>query len=177
MHVMIDIETWGTLPGSAIRSIGAVAFDLHSGISLDDTFYCNIDEDSCVDAGLTQDLKTITWWEAQSPAAQTLLQQNPLPVAEGLSELYSWFNRVDGQEVWCQGAAFDVVLLEHAMRKLGIPVPWKFWNVRDTRTLYQVADLAYHNEKREGVEHHALHDCQHQVKLVLLSMGKLKVPA
>lgn len=26
-HIMVDLETWGTSPGSDIRSIGAVVFD------------------------------------------------------------------------------------------------------------------------------------------------------
>ena len=28
-NVMLDLETWGTAPGSALRSIGAVMFDPH----------------------------------------------------------------------------------------------------------------------------------------------------
>jgi len=38
MHVMFDLETWGTTPGSALRSIGAVEFD-PMGKDIGRTFY------------------------------------------------------------------------------------------------------------------------------------------
>ena len=49
VHAMLDLETWGTKPGSAIRSIGAALFTLDGNIG--GTFYCNVDEQSCLDIG------------------------------------------------------------------------------------------------------------------------------
>lgn len=173
MHVMLDLETWGTKPGSAIRSIGAVAFDLPTGYFPDNTFYRNIDDESCINAGLLKDAKTEIWWEAQSPAAQLLLAKDQVPLAEALSDFYSWFKEVQGAQVWSQGAAFDIPLLEWAYHVTGVTVPWKYFNARDTRTVYDIAKLAYHDEPREGVEHYALHDCFHQIKLVQMAYARL----
>lgn len=59
-HCMLDLETFGTKPGSVIRSIGAVMFDLDGRTGPE--FYRNIDEESCVKAGLTYDPSTVSWW-------------------------------------------------------------------------------------------------------------------
>ena len=40
-HVMVDLETWGTHAGAAIRSIGACMFDPVKG-TIEQTFYMNI---------------------------------------------------------------------------------------------------------------------------------------
>lgn len=66
-HIMIDLETMGTRPGSAILSIGACSFDPNwlGGSDSDHepgearrTFYQNITLASCLDAGLTIDAAT-----------------------------------------------------------------------------------------------------------------------
>jgi hypothetical protein len=174
MHVMLDLETWGTAPGSAIRSIGAVAFEMGSDKLHPTTFYNNIEDASCEAAGLTRDDATVTWWSKQSTNAQQLLEQNQIPIAEALSKFFEWFKFVDGKEVWAQGAAFDPVLMEAAFKATSVTCPWFFWNIRDTRTAYDIAGLKYHDEPRIGVEHYALDDCRHQVKLLRMALGRLR---
>lgn len=166
MHVMLDLETWGTAPGSAIRSIGAVAFDLTSGEVSEPAFYHNIDDGSCEFFGLTRDAATETFWAKQPREAQEALLKDQLPLAEVLSEFYSWFNAVEGKQVWAQGASFDPVLMDAAFKATGVKPPWKFWHFRDTRTVYDIAGFDYHAEKREGTHHNALDDCLHQIKMV-----------
>lgn len=174
MHVMLDLETWGTTPGSAIRSIGAIAFELDGGAIHKTTFYNNIEDASCEAAGLTQDPLTVAWWARQNTDAQQLLAQNQIPIAEALSKFFEWFQFVDGKQVWAQGANFDPVLMEAAFRATSVTCPWMFWNMRDTRTVYDIADFKYHEVKREGVEHYALDDCRHQVKLLRIALEKMQ---
>ena len=51
--VMLDLETWGTMPGSALRSIGAITFDPYGNDGfVEASFYRNIDHVSCERAGL-----------------------------------------------------------------------------------------------------------------------------
>ena len=52
VHVMLDLESWGTLPGSALRSIGATTFSPYGDCHTEKTFYANIDRESCECAGL-----------------------------------------------------------------------------------------------------------------------------
>lgn len=58
--IMFDIETLGTLPGSAILSIGAVRFDIGKK-SISDEFYVNLDVTSSLSAGFTYEKSTINW--------------------------------------------------------------------------------------------------------------------
>src|SRR4051812_3766510 len=59
--IMIDLETLGTLPGSVILSIGAVAFDELS-VAPGAGFYKVISTISCESCGLTKDEATEKWW-------------------------------------------------------------------------------------------------------------------
>lgn len=171
MNVMLDLETWGTAPGCAIRSIGAVAFTFGGGAG--DTFYANVSDESCIEAGLVREHNTVTWWMQQPPEASDVLLDGQVPLAEALQGLFTWFRTAGGEQVWAQGAAFDVPVIEHAMRLTGIKAPWQFWNVRDTRTVYDIAGLDYHKVPRAGVAHNALDDCLHQIGLVHEAMRML----
>ena len=73
-HVMVDLETLGTLPGCAIMSVGAVFFDA-SGLGAE--FYMVARQDSCTKAGLTIDAETASWWAQQAPDAQRVLTESP----------------------------------------------------------------------------------------------------
>ena len=66
-HIMVDLETWGTTPGSDIRSIGAVVFDPVAG-TLGNEFYVNVVGGEKV--GLTRDPETEEWWADQSEEAR-----------------------------------------------------------------------------------------------------------
>jgi hypothetical protein len=66
-HVMIDLETLGTLPGSAIMILGAIFFD---ETGLGDEFYMVARQYSCVKVGLAIDAETASWWETESPEAR-----------------------------------------------------------------------------------------------------------
>ena len=50
-HVMIDIETLGSKPGSVIVAIAAVRFDLDTG-NVKKSYVSHVDPDSCVKKGL-----------------------------------------------------------------------------------------------------------------------------
>lgn len=164
---MFDLETFGTQPGSVIRSIGAVYFDPQGAEAPRHlTFYANIDRKSCEDAGLTVDPETEAWWAKQSPEAQKALLQNCRPLAEVAREFHDWFNRHIGWQIWCQGANFDAVLWEAAVRAVGLSAPWKFYNVRDTRTVYEAFGFDTKSVQRIGTYHNALDDARHQAVCV-----------
>lgn len=164
-HIMLDLETFGTAPGSVLRSIGAVGFDPH-GSGHEGEFYVNIDRGSCEAVGLTVDLATEKWWAEQSKEANDQLMRGPIPVLTAVKSFHAWYATVGGEYVWCQGANFDSVLWEQAAKACGARVPWKFWNVRDTRTIYHMARFNEKTMKRSGTYHNALDDAKHQVACV-----------
>jgi len=167
IHVMCDLETFGTTPGCAIRSIGAVTFTLDEGDHAEQSFSANIDTHSCLYARLHIEQGTHEWWKKQSAEAREALQKNVEPLTEVVANFNNWCRWIAPPadlRIWSQGSNFDVVLWEAAARAVGRGVPWKFYNCRDTRTLYDLADFDPRSVAREGVYHSALDDARHQVR-------------
>jgi hypothetical protein len=66
-HVMIDLETMGTTPQSAIVSIGAIVFDPRYGKVSKETFYRELDWE---DQERHICPETTAWWKDQSAEAK-----------------------------------------------------------------------------------------------------------
>ena len=162
-HVMIDLETMGLLPGSAIVSIGAVVFDPRlNRVSNKNTFYMELDWES---QERHQDPNTLHWWGSRSPIAKAAL--NGLEeLTDTLTELAVWLPK--DAKVWGNGATFDIGILENAYRQHGIDIPWKFWNVRDCRTVKDMYESSRggFSKKSRGVLHHALDDAIFQAQYI-----------
>jgi hypothetical protein len=178
MEVMLDLETWGTSPGCAVRSIGAVAFTL-SGPELmpEKSFYANIETRSCLYARLHIEKGTAEWWQSQSPEAKEALDVNAKPLEFVVEEFSIWFRDLGYQadlKIWSQGANFDPNIWEAVCRAVDAPVPWKFYNVRDTRTLYDLAGYDQRSVPRRGVYHNALDDARHQAACCRSANEKLR---
>lgn len=164
--VMIDIETLGTTPGSAILSIGAVMFGMDG---LGAQFYSPIQLTSCTDVGLTIDPSTVEWWMRQSDEARAAaFPADAMPLGAVLARFREWMLEQSAKHPWCHGATFDVPLLDAAYRACGIPAPWDFWSVRDTRTLYDLAGVKV--DRHGGTHHHALDDAINQAKAAVLAL-------
>jgi len=160
--VMGDIETLGKKPGCVILSIGAAMFDPRDE-GHGDTFYRNIDLSSSLMAGFDFDPSTLTWWQKQSKQASEGLGQDAVKIEDALFDFVDWFNANKGGKFWCQGLTFDVPIMEAAMEKFDISPPWKFWNVRDTRSAYDICGFNDRSIKRNGTYHNALDDSIHQI--------------
>ena len=173
VDIMLDLETWGTRPGCAIRSVGAVAFDRRGG-DLGGEFYRNVDTWSCLDAGLRVDPKTRAWWRQQSDEARAALEADKVELLIVATGFHDWLAKHGTPCVWSQGASFDLPIWEAAALAVGIAVPWRFWNHRDTRTAYDLAGLDHRALPRGGVAHSALDDAKHQARLVQEAVKKLK---
>jgi hypothetical protein len=164
-NVMLDLETWGTAPGSALRSIGACEFDPHTD-QIGEKFYANIADESCVEVGLIKDASTVAWWGRQTKQAQDSLLVDQKHLREVADNFHQWFRKVRGVFVWSQGANFDQPLWEAAVRPLGMRTPWKFTDSRCTRTAYDMGGFNPYVMKRAGTHHNALDDAIHQAKCV-----------
>jgi len=160
--VMIDLETLDVLPSATILTIGAVKFDPF-GDDINEKkcekFYVRVDVDSCDQLGATVSQATLDWWASQSQDAQdeAFDPNNRIPVTDAMNQLYKfcW----GAKRVWSHGAGFDVIILEHYFRKIGKAIPWSFWEVRDTRTIF---DIGINPERPPVLKHHALEDAWNQ---------------
>ena len=170
VDAMVDIESLGTTPGSAILSIGAVMF---GPAGLGETFYAPVLLQSCTAIGLTIDPNTIAWWMQQSDAARAAaFRDDAAPLATVLEQFSNWFSLVRAERPWSQGANFDPPLLDAAYRACGMTPPWKYWNVRDTRTLYDLAGVKV--DRSKGTHHNALDDARVQAEAAVVAMQRVE---
>lgn len=164
-HVMLDLETWGTEPGCAIRSIGAVIFNPFDDEAPRSTYYANITDASCEAAGLTRDPSTEKWWAEQqrdNPEALYALATDRIPLAVAAEQFNIWWQTVGAQFVWSHGANFDEPVWRVAAKAVGYKIPWAFRSVRDTRTLFALAGFDFKMVPVVGTLHNALDDCKTQ---------------
>lgn len=161
MDLMLDIETLSTRPNAVILSFGAVKFDPFSNnIDAENGVDVRLDVDEQTVMGRHVQEETINWWATQPKEVQeaALGEANRLTV----EEFTKLFNRllVGVDKIWCQGPAFDMVIIEDLYRQVGKPTPWQFWQVRDSRTLFGVFGDPRDKNRKEA--HNALIDCVYQ---------------
>ena len=173
-HLMIDLETMGNKPDSAIVAIAAVPFDIVTGAVCDAVFYEVVDLRSSAEHGGKIDADTVLWWLDKSDAARKEITNSEkaitLPVA--LIALSTFISECcdDGVRVWGNGVCFDNVILRSAYENCGMAPPWKHWHDRDVRTIVELGRHAGIDPKIDmpfvGDAHNALDDTRHQVKYV-----------
>jgi hypothetical protein len=64
------------------------------------------------------------------------------------------------------------MIAEHAFRELEIKNPWQFWNIRDCRTIYELAGVSL-KDGGHVTSHKALEDAERQAIVVQKAYQKL----
>lgn len=163
-HVMIDLETLGTIPGSVILSIGAVRAYGAGTLPAADKFFCTIGLESSIWAGLMPSSTTVGWWKGQDTAALARLTREPhFPrLKDALENFTGWLSGSPGAWLWGDSAAFDLGLLAAAYRAVGLDVPWGYRQECDYRTLRQARpDI---KKPYNALAHDSLADAETQLK-------------
>jgi len=116
IHIMLDLETWGTEPGCDIRSIGACVFNPTTGFVHDGSlgtikpFYIATENPIVLDGSithrgdwndaehkrkypLTRDPRTVQWWSEQSVEAQAAFT-SVVELREALERFESWLGLI-----------------------------------------------------------------------------------
>lgn len=145
-HIVIDIETLGTCDDAAIlelgfaivvpdetselhhvkiESIGDIVFDLQQQI---DEFNRKIQAD------------TLLWWLKQGAKLQMMYtSKDPVSFSEGYLQLAQIVQQLRQKYpavyFWSRGSDFDFRILKSLLDHVNIPCFWKFWEVRDIRTV------------------------------------------
>lgn len=173
--IMIDLETLHTAPDCVILSIGAVRFDpkgtgIAERLELKPTIE---DQTEILNRSISED--TIQWWASQNPAAleEAFSEEGRLSFKECMDIMYKFcWNR---RAVWSNGSTFDLIVMENAFRQVlehDNPVPWPFWTMRDTRTLYEVAGVKL-KDGGHVTSHKAVEDAERQAIVVQQAYKKL----
>lgn len=179
-HIMLDLETWGKVPGSDIRSIGAVVFDPVHGYT---AIPCG-DENNDVKSFY---IETIEWWNDQTPEAQTAFA-NPVDLREACLQFAIWLesvnpvkpvprypDEVNGPEIriWANDPHFDVSILDAVFRAVGLPVPWHYRSPRSMKTITEAAGMTSADYSNYGTAHNALDDAIAQAMTVCEAYKRL----
>lgn len=164
-HVMVDLESLGTKPNSLMLTIGAVRFnpwndDSKTNLDNMDTFYRRISIESFEGLDHNIDNDTLDWWNKQSNDVreEAFAEDNRHGIIDALADFHKWNGGLDA--IWANGSGFDLNILEHFSRELKRGVAWKYWQVRDARTIYSLAPQI---ERPKALAHNALWDCWSQV--------------
>lgn len=172
--VMLDLETLGTHPDCVVLTIGAIKFNPFTMEEPGNGLYLRLDIEEQLNMGRSTLDSTIDWWAQQdSKVREEAMGEEGYraPVAELRKELNKFL--VGVEHIWCQGPAFDIVILEDLYRSQCWPIPWHFWQIRDSRTLFGV-----HGDPREkgrDQAHNALMDCYYQAIGVQKVFNRLNI--
>ena len=164
IHGMIDLETLSTAPNAVILTVGGVKFNPHTDVQPAQGMYFRVDVDSQTKMGRDVMEDTLDWWATQPEEIrdEALGEKNRISLNEMIKNINKWSVGVD--VFWCQGPLFDYAILQDIYKQLGHPVPWQYYQIRDSRTLFNLVPRDT-NEKRTGL-HNALEDCYFQAKKV-----------
>lgn len=171
---MLDLETLSTKPNAVILSLGAVKFDPFSDrIDAEDGLDIRVNVDQQIQLGRDVQEETLDWW-AKQPAEirdDALGDHGRIDLDKLVKELNRFLVGVD--DIWCQGPVFDIVILENLYSQLSTPVPWQYWQIRDSRTLFGVHGDP--RDKTRKLAHNALMDCVYQAMGVQEIYQKLQI--
>ena len=164
IHGMIDLETLSTNPNAVILTVGGVKFDPFTRTEPSQGMYFRVDVDSQTELGRDVMQDTMDWWGRQDPEVmeEALGDRDRISLHAMVKTINKWCVGVD--VFWCQGPLFDYAILQNFYMQIGQPVPWNYWQIRDSRTLFSLVPKD-NNEKRTGL-HNALEDCYFQAKKV-----------
>ena len=164
IHAMIDLETLSTNPDATILTVGGVKFDPYTQMKAYDDLYFRVDVDSQTKMQRDVQQETLDWWGTQPKEImeEALGDKDRISLDEMIKKINKWSVGVD--VFWCQGPLFDYAILQNIYKQLGHPVPWQYWQIRDSRTLFNLVPRDP-NEKRTGL-HNALEDCRFQARKV-----------
>jgi hypothetical protein len=169
MHLMIDLEGLATGPDTTILTIAAQAFDPFGSGYYDKHYYARVTLES--QENRTIDNGTIAWWATQPEHAreEAFGEQDRIPLDQALDELGKliWHSKL----IWSQGPTYDMNILEHAYKSYGKSLPWKYYMVRDSRTVFSL----WPELPIPPTSHHALEDCRRQIGMLQDTLKYLKV--
>jgi hypothetical protein len=95
-----------------------------------------------------------------------------MTVEQALDSLNRWVVGVD--ILWGQGYGFDYTILEDMYRNAGRPIPWNFWQIRDSRTLFGICNEDP-RKRFQTDKHNALADAYFQSKAIQVAYSELGV--
>ena len=169
MDLMIDLEGLATGPDTTILTIAAQAFDPLGNGWYDQQYYARVTLESQETRRIEQG--TLDWWATQPAPArdEAFAEEGRISLDQALDGLGKliWHSK----RIWAQGPTYDMNILEHAYKSYNKPIPWQYYSVRDSRTVFGL----WPELSKPPTSHHALEDCRRQIGLLQDTLKYLKV--
>ncbi len=173
-HLVVDIETTGINPPSPILTIGMVFLDFNpyrenatTGEPDIKTYYLGVDPKECIG---DPDSASLSWWGQQDSEVRKAAF-----FPERTPNVFQTFVDIVNQEApdyfWGNSPDFDFGHLGAQIKAQGIELPWKFWQLRDIRTLksfglYPIKRIENTQGLKGFKKHHALYDALEEANVL-----------
>lgn len=175
-EIVIDLETAGTRPGSAILSIGACAHVPGRPHDEMEEFYSTIDLHNSLAAGLQLDAETLGWWFVQDFIVRHEAFSGEQPLDQVLTNFAHWLKSVESgeeSEIYGKGPSFDCAILAAAYTAIRQEIPWRYSRERCVRTVVAEAGRFLSNKELTDLyepslmPHHALCDARAEMRTLI----------
>jgi hypothetical protein len=168
---MVDLETMAVTPKAVVLTLGAVHFNPY-GNGYSDKLYLRFDLDDQDKLGREIDPNTLDWWAQQDKAVmeEAFSPDDRVLLASAIDQFHKFAWGCDA--FWAHGSLFDIAILEDLYRQLERTPPWQYWQIRDTRTMF---DLGWDPDMPKAGKHDALQDAIRQSIGVQNIYTKLKI--
>ncbi|MCW1887674.1 3'-5' exoribonuclease [Luteolibacter flavescens] len=166
---MLDIEALGKRPGSAIVELAAVTFDPETGATGEE-FLVRLKPE----LPFVCDYETIRWHRDHGT---TIEHADAIEPAKAIAALCAWLDQVipdrESRVPWSWGITYDFPLLMPLLdlRPPGSPEPWRYYQVRDARTVWKVA---FGDQRRATRPHEALADTKAAIADLFTALSSLR---
>lgn len=141
-HLIVDIETMGITIPSPILSVGAVYLDFTVTPHVVRPVFFKMDPKESVGS---PDTETILWWLHQSEAARNEAFFSPV-TEHAYDRLEAFMSEMKPDYYWGKSPDFDFGHLAAQFKAQGRTIPWKFWQLRDIRTMEGLGLTGYESD-------------------------------
>jgi hypothetical protein len=166
IEAMADIETLDTKNSAVVFQIGLVIFE--GGLLLEQ-FQWNLDIDQQLGRGRTVSASTLAFHLGiPTNLKDAIVKEDEIYCgAVVITALQEVIARYKIKNFWSKGS-FDFNILESLFIDYQAATPWKYYQLRELRTLMQEC-----NVPKGDVSHNALEDCLAQIKQLNACRAKI----
>lgn len=166
---MIDIESLDVVRTAAVIQVGVIIFEYSKSGTIRKLDTAKLDLPLSPQEGRTSSIGTLAFWLENQANREVFesMKFKRMGVDDfqfALASLTRWLSKHKVSEYWFQGPTFDAIILEDL---IDTGVPWKFYQVRDMRTVEKLlGDPDKVKKLKSKVTHDALEDCEVQLEVL-----------
>jgi len=200
-EMMFDLETLDTVPNAIVLSVGAVIFETYGGLEAGAShgtqpdklawnpigrYYRRLNIQTQIDLGRSMSEATLLWWMQQDLTAReealapVTVRRDCWEIFHGLNEFFIDPGSISHGPItrfWANPSTFDFPIWDSLAKDLGAPVPWRYNQFNDVRTVVQAANLSVKSHiapEVKGIPHMPIYDCEWQISLLTAAREKLR---